>query len=141
VTAISAALRGAVRSRAQGWYEYCLMPDDVPLFPHEPDHIIALKHGGKTMSMNLVYACFECNRAKGSDIASLDPETGELTALFSPRSQIWREHLRLNGPVIEPLTSTGRVTSALLRLNTPTRVAIRRNLMRAGRYPLPDSAP
>ncbi len=113
------------------------MPDSEPLFPHEPDHIIALKHRGKTASDNLAYACFECNRAKGSDIASLDPATGKLTALYNPRAQRWIDHFRFNGPVIEPLTPEGRVTVALLKLNLAARVAIRDNLMREGRYPIP----
>lgn len=110
------------------------MPDSEPVFPHEPDHIIAIKHGGRTTSENLAYACFDCNRAKGSDIASIDPDTGTLTPLFSPRTQIWNEHFRYNGPVIEPRTAIGRVTVRLLRLNLPVRVAIREGLMRADRY-------
>ena len=136
---ISAALRRVVRARAGGRCEYCGMQDTEPVFPHEPDHIIAIKHGGPTTSENLAYACFDCNRAKGSDIASIDPGTGALTALYSPRTQRWSEHLRFNGPVIEALTATGRVTVRLLKLNLPIRVAVRDSLMRAGHYPPLDS--
>jgi hypothetical protein len=136
---ISSSLQQQVRKRANGQCEYCFMPDSEPLFPHEPDHIIALKHRGKTTSSNLAYACFECNRAKGSDIASLDPATGKLTALYNPRTQPWTDHFRFNGPVIEPLTPEGRVTVALLKLNLAARVAIRDNLMREGRYPTPGT--
>src|SRR5579871_6655916 len=131
---IGAALRRLVRERATGRCEYCLMPDSEPVYPHEPDHIIALKHGGPTNAENLAYACFECNRAKGSDIGSLDPETGILTPLFHPRTGAWDEHFRFNGPVIEPLTASGRTTVFLLRLNNPLRVAIRESLMAEGRY-------
>ena len=134
---VSVALRREVRLRAQGRCEYCLMPDDEPLYPHEADHIIAIKHRGPTVSENLAYACFECNRAKGSDIASLDPETDALTPLYSPRTQVWRDHFRFNGPIIQPLTPIGRVTVFILRLNSPVRVTSRGNLMRAGRYPHP----
>ncbi len=134
---VSQALRRKVRARAGGQCEYCFMPDSEPLFPHEPDHIIALKHRGKTSNNNLAYACFECNRAKGSDIASLDPATGQLTALYNPRTQRWTDHFRFNGPVIEPLTPEGRVTVLILRLNQAARVTIRDNLMREGRYPHP----
>lgn len=132
---LSATLRREVRRHAGGHCEYCLMPDTEPLFPHEPDHIVALKHGGRTESNNLAYACFQCNRAKGSDIASLDPVTGELTALYNPRTQHWIDHFRLNGPVIEPLTAEGRVTIALLGINLAARVAVRDTLLREGRYP------
>jgi hypothetical protein len=132
---VGTALRRLVRDRARRCCEYCGMPDGEPVFPHEPDHIIAIKHGGPTTSENLAYACFDCNRAKGSDIASIDPDTGTLTPLFSPRTQVWIEHFRYNGPVIEARTAIGRVTIRLLRMNLPVRVAIRESLMRAGHYP------
>src|SRR5215203_242553 len=70
---ISAALRREVRERARECCEYCLVAESQAFFPHEPDHLIALKHGGETVSANLALACFDCNRFKGSDIASLDP--------------------------------------------------------------------
>ena len=133
---VGAALRLLVQSRAAGRCEYCGMPDAEPVFPHEPDHIIALKHGGPTASGNLAYACFDCNRAKGSDIASIDPDTGDLTALYSPRTQQWSDHFRLNGPVIEARTACGRVTIHVLKLNLPVRIAARDSLMRAGHYAL-----
>ena len=132
---IGAPLRREVRARARNRCEYCGMPDNEAVFPHEPDHIIAVKHGGPTVARNLAYACFDCNRAKGSDIASIDPATEALTALYSPRSQLWRDHFRSNGPVIEPITAVGRVTILLLKLNLPIRIAIRANLMHEGRYP------
>lgn len=47
---ISISLRTLVRQRAGGCCEYCGMPDTEPVFPHEPDHIIAIKHGGPTTS-------------------------------------------------------------------------------------------
>lgn len=134
---VSATLRREIRERAGGHCEYCFMPDGEPLYPHEPDHIIALKHQGETISANLAYACFECNRAKGSDIASLDPATGALTPLFNPRTQVWLEHFHFNGPVIEPLTAVGRVTAFLLHFNVPTRVTIRATLLGEGHYPHP----
>lgn len=115
------------------------MPDSEPLYPHEPDHIIALKHGGLTTSDNLAHACFECNHAKGSDIASLDPDMHVLTPLYNPRTEDWATHFRFNGPVIVPRTAIGRVTVMLLQLNSQPRIAIRENLMLEGRYPLPAS--
>ena len=136
---IRPSLRRAVRERANWCCEYCGIPDHIPLFPHEPDHIIALKHGGLTTSENLAYACFECNRAKGSDIASLDPMTGILTPLFNPRTQVWREHFQLNGAIIEPVTPIGRVTVKVLNLNNPARIAIRENVLQFRRSLFPDN--
>jgi 5-methylcytosine-specific restriction endonuclease McrA len=67
-TRISAALRREVRERAGKRCEYCLLAESQAFFPHEPDHLIALKHGGTTIAANLALACFNCNRFKGSDI-------------------------------------------------------------------------
>ena len=108
------------------------------MVPHEPDHIIATQHGGATTLENLAYACFQCNRAKGPNIAFLDPTTGLLTALYNPRSAAWADHFRLSGALIEPLTAVGGATAFLLRLNDPERVAIRANLLRRGRYAPPQ---
>ncbi len=47
------------------------------------DHVISEKHGGPTEEHNLAFCCPFCNRAKGSDIASL--VESELVRLFNPR--------------------------------------------------------
>lgn len=86
------------------------------------EHIIAEKHGGQTTADNLALACPYCNRAKGTDLGSLDPETGRLTPFFSPRAQRWEDHFRLEGGVIVPLTPEGRATAAILQFNLPERV-------------------
>lgn len=52
-TYISAALRRAVRERACGRCEYCGIPDDATLAPHEADHVIGEQHGGATSIDNL----------------------------------------------------------------------------------------
>lgn len=83
---LSAALRRLVRVRAELRCEYCMLAEDDAFLPHEPDHVVAVKHGGVTESPNLALACFDCNRHKGSDLASLDPETG----LLSPSQKLER---------------------------------------------------
>lgn len=123
---ISAALRRQVRERASERCEYCLLAEVQAFFPHEPDHIIAQKHGGTTVLQNLALACFDCNRFKGSDIASVDPFSGVLTPIFNPRTDRWTEHFWFDSGRIVPLTSIGRATERLLRLNLPVRVEIRR---------------
>jgi hypothetical protein len=80
-------------------------------------------------------ACFDCNRFKGSDIASLDPTSGRLVRLFNPRTDAWEEHFQVQGGRIRPLTDVGRATERLLKLNLPARVEIRATLTRTGRYP------
>lgn len=120
-TYIPETIRRTVIARAQERCEYCGKPQ-ISFFPHEVDHVIAQKHGGKTSLDNLAFACFECNRHKGSDVASFDPQTGQLVALFNPRTQVWSEHFRYDNGVIISLTPEGRVTSYLLQFNDPSRV-------------------
>jgi len=79
---VPAATRSAVIGRARGRCEYCHKPQ-ISFYPHEVDHVVALKHGGETSLDNLAFACFQCNRHKGSDIASMDPQTGAITPLFN----------------------------------------------------------
>lgn len=45
---ISVSLRRFVEQRANNRCEYCLLPGAATFFPHEIDHVIAEKHGGKT---------------------------------------------------------------------------------------------
>lgn len=130
-----ASLRREVRERAGERCEYCLLAESQAILPHEPDHLIALKHGGQTTSENLALACFDCNRFKGSDIASIDAVTSELVGLFNPRTQRWFEHFRLNGAHIVPLTAAGRVTEKLLRFNLASRVEVRARLIAHAKYP------
>lgn len=140
MTYISADLRRLVIERAGGCCEYCRMQTADRLLPFEIDHIISEKHGGATNEDNLCLACYRCNSYKGSDIASADPETGEATFLFHPRRQRWETHFRLNDTLIEPLTSEGRVTLLVLRLNHPVQLAQRQALIIEGRYPCPSSS-
>src|SRR5262249_9068504 len=129
------SLRKLIRERAALRCEYCLLAEDNALLPHEPDHVIAVKHGGLTEAANLALACFDCNRYKGSDIASLDPETGFLTPLFNPRVDDGREQFATGGGVSAPRTVRARVTAALLRLNLAARVEVRRELAELDRWP------
>jgi hypothetical protein len=81
---------------------------------------------------NLAYACFECNRLKGPNLASRDPMTGAVTPLYHPRDQQWMDHFRWQDATIEPLTATGRATVFLLRLNLEDRMRFRANLLSQG---------
>ena len=135
VTRVPAPLRDSVRSRAGGRCEYCLVQEDDLFEPHEADHIIAEQHGGETTADNLAFACWDCNRRKGPNLSSVDPESGEVVRLFHPRLQKWAEHFRLDGFRIIPLTPIGRATVALLRFNSPERLSVRAMLHQIGRYP------
>jgi len=54
---IPVALRQVIRERAGFQCEYCLLPEAEAFFPFEPDHVIALKHGGLTDSMKIATVC------------------------------------------------------------------------------------
>lgn len=132
---IPEALRLLVVERAGHCCEYCLIRQQDTLYTHEVDHIIPEKHRGATSEDNLCLACLECNRYKGSDFGSFDPETGQITSLFNPRQQKWDEHFRLEDAHIIPLSPEGRVTVFVLKLNDEIRVRARRALLEVGHYP------
>jgi hypothetical protein len=132
---IPAALRQLVYERANGRCEYCLYPEHASLLAFEMEHIVSEKHGGVSEAENLALACPFCNRAKGADLASIDPETGELTPFYNPRTQTWRDHFALHGAEIIPCTAPGRVTVLILHMNHPDRVQERELLIEAGKYP------
>ena len=125
---IDAPLRDLVRLRAASLCEYCLISERFTLAEHEIDHVIAVKHGGKTAAENLALCCSICNRFKGSDIASIDPESGNLTPLFHPRVDRWEDHFQVRDGEILALTARGRVTVRLLRMNNSARIKERQLL-------------
>ena len=133
-TRIPATLRRAIARRARGRCEYCGIPEDATLAPHEPDHVIGEQHGGATTLENLALACFRCNRLKGPNIATHDPRSGALVPLYHPCRDRWAEHFQLERALIVPLTPVGRGTAALLRLNDEQRIMLRRALIEQKRY-------
>jgi hypothetical protein len=132
---ISVQLRQEVIKRVEGCCEYCLVSQEDEFFKFPIDHIIAQKHGGTSTSANLCLSCPDCNAFKGSDIASIDSKTRQLTPLFNPREQKWDEHFHFQGAIIEPRTPVGRVTVVILQLNRPERITDRLLLIEANRYP------
>jgi hypothetical protein len=132
---IAAELRAAVLMRARGRCEYCGLPDEASLFAHEVDHIIAEQHRGPTTLENLSLACFQCNRAKGPNIATIDPDSNAIVRLFNPRTDLWSDHFKLVGPEIIGQTSIGKATAALLQFNTPQRIQARNAVMQCGLWP------
>jgi hypothetical protein len=122
---VGAAYRALVRKRAHFSCEYCGLPESLSFAEHQIDHVIAIKHGGASEPHNLALSCTLCNQFKGSDIASVDPETGQVVTLFHPRTQLWEEHFRLDSNRIIGLTPSGRATTRLLQFNRPERLAER----------------
>jgi hypothetical protein len=141
---VSAKLRQEVIERAGNCCEYCLISQEDQFFAFEIDHIISEKHAGPTISDNLCLSCPDCNAFKGSDIASIDwADAEQVTLLLNPRKGAWSEHFKLDGTTgrIEPLTSEGRVTVFLLRINDLERITDRTLLIREDRYPCEKDTP
>jgi len=131
-TAKEKALREAVARRARFRCEYCHLPARWTSLPFQLDHIVAEKHEGETSLDNSAFACLHCNSSKGPNIAGRDKESDETVRLYDPRRDHWHDHFRWDGARLCALTPIGRVTIAVLRINLPDRVALRRSLMEEG---------
>lgn len=132
-TYVSASMRRMVCDRAKGSCEYCLISEALALSSHQVDHIIAEKHGGETIESNLALSCSICNKYKGSDIASIDSETGEVVRLYNPRKDRWKDHFQIqtDSGMIQPLTAIGRVTVRLLQINRAECLTERKLLLKS----------
>ena len=90
---MDAAERRGIIERARHRCEYCRLGEvHQPAVPFHIEHIIARQHGGDDSIEDLALACHPCNLQKGPNLASLDPETGELIRLFHPRRDHWSDH-------------------------------------------------
>jgi hypothetical protein len=115
-----------VRERAGNACEYChLHQDNSPLAVLHLEHIIPKIHGGTDELDNLALACIDCNLHKGPNLTGLDPETGELTELFHPRSHTWDDHFGWDGIHVLGNTAIGRTTIRVLKMNSEDQLALR----------------
>jgi len=94
--------------------------------------VIPKKHHGTDEVANLAQACVHCNLGKSSNLSGRDEETGELVALFNPRTDEWDAHFAYDGARIVGRTATGRVTVDVLNMNEEQRLRLRRMLLRNG---------
>jgi HNH endonuclease len=136
---INVELRRLVAHRADYMCEYCLVSEVNRSSGCQVDHIISVKHGGSTTADNLCYACIFCNLQKGTDLGSINWQTGELVRFFNPRRDFWGEHFQLNEAVIQPITDIGEVTARILDFNGDERILERQALIASGQYPSPSA--
>ena len=123
--AVPEELSRAVRSRAGGRCQYCLMHESLQWATFHVEHIVPRSKGGETDSQNLALACPGCNLHKADKTTAIDPVTGEDVRLFHPIQQRWSEHFQFKGYGIEGLTAIGRATIVTLDLNHSRRQRIR----------------
>ena len=116
---------------------YCGTPQANSGNPMVVDHLQPRSKGGATIFENLCFACYLCNLFKGSQTQAIDPLSGEIAPLFSPRSDRWSEHFVWNEASLHilGLTSIGRATVIALRMNNTVIVDARRNWVRLGWRP------
>jgi 5-methylcytosine-specific restriction endonuclease McrA len=120
------AIRQQVRTRAGNCCEYCqLSQADSPLAPLHIEHVLPRKHGGSDDLDNLALACIDCNLHKGSNIAGIDPESGQVTALFNPRRDRWDNHFAWQDIHIVGKSAVGRATVIVLDLNSEDQLDLR----------------
>lgn len=133
---IDAATRELVRRRAEERCEYCWLPQRADESRFHIEHIMAQQHAPPDVDHpdNLALACHRCNLHKGTNLSSVDPETGEVIALFHPRRDDWRQHFSLAGARIIGLTSTGRARALLLQFNARRRLEFRQRLIAGGEF-------
>jgi hypothetical protein len=71
--------------------------NNTPFAKFHIEHIRAKQHGGKDNPDNLALACPRCNRLKGPNLSSIDPDTDEVSLLFNPRAHLWDDHFAFVG--------------------------------------------
>jgi hypothetical protein len=122
------ALRQQVWSRAENRCEYCLLPQSAVIATFHIDHTRAIQHGGSDDLGNLALACDRCNLFKGTNLTSIDPDNGQVVALFNPRLHKWSDHFKQYGYEIIGISSIGRASVRLLKMNAANRVDLRTEL-------------
>jgi hypothetical protein len=126
---IPEAVRRAVGARAEFRCEYCRLHQDDDVYAFHVEHILPLKHGGRSDFANLAFACQHCNLHKGSNLSGIDPNTGKVVELFHPRNDRWQDHFTIAATgLFAGVTTHGRATIQVLNMNSPDRVRLRRLL-------------
>ena len=128
---LSNETREFVRQRANDACEYCGLPQQASVLPHQIDHIIGRQHRGTDDVENLCLCCIRCNLKKGPNIASIDPSARLVSALY----HAWSEHFAIVEAMIIGLTAEGRTTVELMDMTNEERVRLRGVLLRRGWRP------
>lgn len=134
---ISVEKRRFVSARAQNRCEYCLSRADFATETFVIDHVVPVSMGGSSELDNLALACSGCNGRKYNKLEGIDPVTGELAPIFSPRQQKWTDHFAWNADftVVIGLTAVGRATLDALDMNRSSVINIRMALYAIGKHP------
>lgn len=129
---MDAKLREFVRERAGQRCEFCRLPQAFSELRLHVEHIIPRQHRGGDEADNLALACPACNLHKGTNLTGIEPDTGQVIALFNPRMDHWEAHFALEGIRVVGRTPKGRTTAWLLDMNDESRLRVRAILQSIG---------
>lgn len=130
---MDAATRQLVRKRANDRCEYCHLPQAAASFlTFHIEHVQAQQHVEDDSLENLALACPDCNRHKGPNLTTIDPQTRLIVRLFHPRQDVWDAHFEYRAAIIVGRTLVGEATIRLLQMNTVERVEMRAELHVSG---------
>lgn len=134
---VAAELQRKIRAHFACACAYCRTAEELTVVTFELEHIIPRILGGETVFENLCLACPSCNRFKADRTAARDPVSDREVPLFHPQRQMWTEHLawRERATQIDGVTPVGRATVAILRMNRPQLVRVRRMWVLMGEHP------
>jgi hypothetical protein len=134
---IPVELQRKIRKQFAGCCAYCRTAEMLTVVTFEFEHIVPRSSGGETMLENLCFACPSCNRFKANHTTARDSVSDQDVPLFHPQQDVWSEHFSWveGGTQIGGLTAVGRATVALLRMNRPQLVRVRRMWTVMGEHP------
>ncbi len=135
MSAIPATLRRLVIQRAESRCEYCQLSQEGQEATFHIDHVIPRAAGGETITENLALACVSYSLRKGARRVAIEPQSGNIVALYNPRCDAWDEHFQWEGVFLVGRTATGRATVAALGMNRALILAIRQEQAALGRHP------
>jgi hypothetical protein len=126
-----------IRDRFGSVCAYCRTSEDLSVAIFEFEHILPLSAGGTTTYENLCLSCPTCNRWKADRTLAPDSATQADAPLFHPHRDNWADHFAWNenSTIITGLTPSGRATIALLRMNRPQLIRLRRMWVAMGEHP------
>ncbi len=130
------AIKKQVTERADGYCEYCRLPEQVSFYSFHVDHIKPIKHGGTSVLANLAYCCPDCNFHKGSDVGTFSADDDYLVRFFNPRKDSWSDHFDFHEGAITGKTEMGESTVRIFQFNDTERLLFRRQLISLDLYPL-----
>ncbi|MTJ47974.1 HNH endonuclease [Dolichospermum sp. UHCC 0259] len=134
---LKAQIKADVRLRAKNCCEYCYSQEKFSTHSFSVEHIQPISKGGNNNLDNLALSCQGCNNYKYNKTEGKDPITQSMVSLYHPRQQNWQEHFSWNQDytLIIGLTSIGRTTVEVLRLNREGLVNLRNILYRMAEHP------